>query len=169
MVTVALPVRLSWLPPGDAGTRATLRAMRAEVHAGLLDPAVRTAALGIIRHIPARDGRGHADTLRRWLGERWRFVRDPDGVEYVLTPREQLERLYRVGALEGDCDDAAVLGATLGKVIGLPARFRALAFGGPYRHVVADLLTPAGWRDLDVTAAAQRIPPTISRTLLGAV
>lgn len=93
----------------------------------------------------------------------WRFVRDPAGVELVHRPERLLDLWRAKGHIPGDCDDAAVLGAALGKSIGLPARFVVLGFYGPtmpFSHVYAELQTPQGWADLDVTRTPNRLPTT---------
>ena len=80
-----------------------------------------------------------------------------------------LEAVQARGLFRGDCDDAAVLGAAHAKAVGLTARFRALGFrgkGGPLSHVIADVRTPRGWVQFDVTRPAQfaRLP-SVSRVV----
>lgn len=99
------------------------------------------------------------------MAARFRFLRDPAGVELVHHPRVLLDRLRKEGYVQGDCDDAAILGAALGKVIGLPARFVVVGFRGPrgpLTHVYAEVSDGSRWVDLDVTAPAQGfvVPPT---------
>jgi len=67
------------------------------------------------------------------------------------------------GVAQVDCDDVAMLGAALGKAVGLRARFVAVAFGprgAPYRHVWAELgpRTNNVWLDMDTTRPAQGLP-----------
>lgn len=162
-----VPVRLESLPADpDGQTRTTLEHMRAVVNASLRTPAVLETAAGIVQGIDGRDTVGQADALRRWLAMHLAFLPDPQGQETLRTPLYQLELIARGRRAQVDCDDAAILSAALGKAIGLEARFVALAFkGGPYRHVLTELRTTRGWRDMDVTSDAVRIRPTPSRQL----
>lgn len=151
--------------PGDANVRETLRAMRDMARAVIVHPLVRQTAATAVEFASPRDRSEQAYALRAWMADHLRFLRDPAGLEYVQPPLKLLteirDRYYTVG----DCDDIATLGAALGLSIGIPARFRALAFSptGPMQHVVADLLTPQPV-DLDVS----KVPgaPVPSRVLL---
>jgi len=53
--------------------------------------------------------------LGYWIQESIRYVSDPRGVEYIATPRETLE------LMAGDCDDVAVLLASMYESVGLDA------------------------------------------------
>lgn len=99
--------------------------------------------------------------LRSWLAAAWHFVRDPTGVELVFRPERLLDQYTNHGMASGDCDDAAVLSAALGKAIGLRARFVVLGFFGPrmpFSHVYTELLGPDGWQEMDVTRIPNRPP-----------
>lgn len=104
--------------------------------------------------------------LRGWLAGVWRFVRDPAGVELVHRPERQLDEYRRHGYISGDCDDAAVLAAAMGKAIGFPAQFVVLGFYGsrsPFSHVYTELLVrPGRWVEFDVTRIPNR-PSTTRR------
>ncbi|MCP4902929.1 MAG: transglutaminase domain-containing protein [bacterium] len=141
------------IPSGDAGTFATLRQMRRMVNASLTSPLVRDAATKIASEFGGRDYVGHATGIRRWLTDHMQYVPDPRGVELVHSPQVLLRRIESTHYVQGDCDDIAVLGAALGKSIGLRARFVVLGFrrGGGYSHVYTILRTPKGWVDLDIS------------------
>ena len=99
--------------------------------------------------------------IRGWLADRWRFVADPKGLERVTTPHQLLLDFQRTATLAGDCDDVAVLAASMGLIAGLRSRYVAVGFEGPtrpVRHVFAELATPLGWVDMDITRPAD-IPP----------
>jgi transglutaminase-like putative cysteine protease len=162
-------VRQYSLAGGDLGAWQTLRKMRALVNASLTDPVVVAAAKEAVAACAAGDYECNAFQVGYWLGERFQFVRDPVDVELLHEPRYMLDAITSRGFFQGDCDDAAVLGAALGKAIGLRARLRAIGFDkvGPFSHVIADVRTPRGWVQLDVTRPAQfdRLP-VIARRLL---
>lgn len=139
--------------------------MRELVVAAAVDPRVRAAAAEAIAGNGCR-----ACGIRRWLGNRFRFLRDPEGVELLRTPDALLDDIARGGYTSGDCDDAAVLGAALGRAAGLPARFVVFGWAGsegPFTHVFAELGAGPGsrWIDLDVTRPRRRLPPTRTAVL----
>ena len=112
---------------GDFGAMTTLAKMRAVANGGLVDPVVIETAHAVIENagVLGRDEPGKAEAVREWLAEHLQFLPDPRGVELLQTPRYQVDRIRRLGFSTGDCDDAAILGAALGKAVGLRARFRA--------------------------------------------
>lgn len=149
------------IPGGDAGTLATLGHMRRLANRGVRDP-LTVRVTGTIISGVLRNPAVHAANLRAWIARRFRFRRDPHGVELVREVREMLTDALRDGVATGDCDDAAVLAAAMGKAVGLKARYVALAFGAsgaPFRHVYTELWNGRAWVEVDVTRPMQRIPP----------
>ena len=128
--------------------------MRRLVNESLPEPSVRLQAARIVQGLTVSDPAGQLYALRGWLGRVWRFRRDPHGVELVHRPERLLDQFSSWGYVLGDCDDAAVLGAALGKALGFTSRFVVLGFFGPrmpFSHVYTEVRGPRGWVDLDVT------------------
>lgn len=124
----------------------------------------------LVSHTVPRDRASQAQTIADYLSRHFRFVSDPIGVELLRDPAEMLLQMQQRGFTQGDCDDAAMTAAVLGMANGLPARFRALAFGSinaPYTHVIADLNIGVGrWYPLDVTKPQRFLAPEPTRTLI---
>ncbi len=160
------------LPSSDFGTYMTLAAMRAMVYREFMAPNVRLMATDIVRGIGGKDGVEQAHAIRDFLEQHTEFLRDPDGIEMLHGPVWQVQQILNRGLVQVDCDDVAMLGAALGKAVGLRARFLAVSFvsvNAPYRHVWAEIgppSTPQVWIDMDVTRPAQGLPfGYISRVL----
>jgi hypothetical protein len=151
------------LPASDLGTHITLATMRAMVYREFMSPVVRLTASNIVAGLGGKDGAEQARRIREWLEDHTEFLRDPHGVEMLHGPVWQITQVQKNGVVQVDCDDVAMLGAALGKSIGLLARFQVVAFdsqNAPYRHVWAEL-SPANapvWIDMDVTRPAQGLP-----------
>lgn len=152
----------------------TMREMRRLVRASLMRrPVIETPRM-IIRGVPERQELAQARAIRAWCDSRFRFVRDPVGVEYLIAPSRQLAEVRRWGFVQGDCDDAAMMTAALCMSVGLPCRFYAVARNAQdvYRHVfaVAYPLDRASGRrvavELDITRPSE-IPtlPAFGRRL----
>jgi len=76
--------------------------------------------------------------VNEWLRAHWRVVDDPAEFEYVVTPSLQLAKAARAaGVLTGDCDDAAVLAASLLAALDWPSRLVAIRRRGEpdFTHV----------------------------------
>jgi transglutaminase-like putative cysteine protease len=162
----------SALPWGDYGVTYTLNQMAELVNDGLNDPELMTFARVMAVKAGIRNSLAQAYAIRAWLDRVWRFVDDPNDREYLVDPVSLLDDYYDLGFIPGDCDEAAVLGAALGKAVGFSATFTVLGFQTPegddrYAHVFATLLTPDGGEvSLDVTRPHGPVPtPTRSMTV----
>lgn len=103
-----------------------------------------------------------AGAIRGWLDSRVTFQPDPHGIETLREVHEMFRDISELGNAQIDCDDISILGATLGKAVGLPARFTVLAFPphNNFQHVYTELNTGRGWLDLDITKPPSPMPPT---------
>jgi len=168
---MTIPSRVVNLPHGEAGTERTVDEMCRLVRSSLSDPLVVDAARRVVAACPPRNDVCRANAIRRWLAANFQFERDPVGVELVMTPRLMLDRIAQGRVVQGDCDDAATLGAAIGMAVGLRARFVLLGFGPkrgdriPLTHIYTALnvMVPLGgrrWVQLDVTKPEGAQPPT---------
>lgn len=136
-------------------------------------PIVRAMASEVVAGAARSNPVSVCEAIRAWCAGAVRFVHDPVGLELVHSP-EALIRLYaKQGFIAGDCDDAAVLAAGLGRAVGCAARFVAVSFlDSPlvYRHVWAEIAPPTGpveWIECDVTRQFQEFPSrAIGRVLV---
>jgi transglutaminase-like putative cysteine protease len=161
---------LSTILGGDAGTMQTLRKMRQIANAGLRTPIVIEQARRIVENAGVM-GRNQAEkyrAIRDWMLGSLQFMPDPVGMELLATPDYMVRMAQANGFVSGDCDDAAILGAALGKAVGLPAKFRALSFVNkrrPFQHVYTLLLVGRVWADLDTTRSQRFPPPQAARII----
>lgn len=159
----AQPVATGWLPR-DASTQVMVRQMQALVENAYVDPVVRQTATDIVRYGNPRDYLGAARRIRQYLSDHIRFLRDPEGRELSFTPQLMLRTIKDYEIANVDCDDAAVLAASLGRSVGLQARFVLLGFlnpTNPLAHVYTELAGPGKnpvWIEQDVTRSQREIP-----------
>jgi transglutaminase-like putative cysteine protease len=147
------------LPAGDAGTFATVAAMRELIAASQSNVALVRLAHEIAGGHDSLERR--ALKLRDWIDRHFIFVADPPQYELLTTPSEQLRQIATYGVAFGDCDDVAVLVGALARAVRLPVQFVLFAFGrsnAPFTHIFAETPTPSGAVDYDVTRPAQNIP-----------
>jgi len=130
---------LMGIPSGAAGTRKTLRLMRGMITRAKRDFDFRRLALDIVRDLPPKNWKAEARAIQEWVKQNVRYVRDIQGIETLHSPQKILE--YR----QGDCDDQAMLVATLLESIGFSTRLHAIGFRpGSYSHVFADVQLAPG-------------------------
>ena len=134
------------LPDGRDGVRATLAIMDRLVNAAQADPAVLDLVSAIASRYLTRETDTNARTrdlalcsgISREVTRRVRYVKDPKGLERVSWAPATLARGF------GDCDDIAVVIATLARAAGLGYRFVAHGPGTVPSHVYTAVMCSDG-------------------------
>lgn len=116
------------------------------------DPGIWKLSREIVRTVPAKDFRGQVERIFHWVKQHIRYVNDVRDVETIATPKAILE------VSSGDCDDMAVLLASLLESVGHPTRFVALGFNGDnFSHVLTETRLGSKWLSLDPTVAKSTV------------
>lgn len=144
------------IPANNTGTRITVDRMIELIRKRAYDPSVRQAASRIVAGVDGRQTGRQIATIRKWMANNFRFLRDPRGVEMLHDPVVLLRQFKDHGYIQGDCDDAGILAGTLGRSIGLRGRVVTVSFdptGKPFSHTWTDLSDALGrsWVQMDVT------------------
>lgn len=152
--------RLSQIPDGDSGTRATLNTMAHFIRERRVDPVIRQRAESIIDDVAEKDAHAEAAAVHAWVRDNIRYTGDVAGVETLKDP------LLLLQSRHGDCDDKSTLAAALLQSIGFPVALIAVAFEGDreFSHVYCEAeidgvlvpvetteAVPLGWRAPGVT------------------
>lgn len=138
------------IPNGADGTRATLDIMRQFVRRYKKSLALRNLALSVVEPVLQGTRKNYAAQVRAihsFVQNHINYVQDINGVETLATPLRTLEMR------KGDCDDQAVLVATLLEAIGHPTRFVAIKTKpfGPYVHVFTETKIGPKWVAVETT------------------
>lgn len=143
-------------PAGDRGACDTLGKMATIVKASALNPAVVSQARGIILPASRTDRPGQIRLLRLWVADHTKWVPDPLGAEYLVSPEAMLGRVRAAGLAPGDCDDVAMLFASLARAVGIRTRLTAIAFhpNPAFRHVYGEAWDGSTWVPADTTRPA---------------
>lgn len=173
----ATPAHHSYIHPlfGPRPVRATIRQQPAADEARTADtvhlmsryaaedarsPLVRRAALEAIEHLSERDTAKEAAAVWRWITRRVRYIADRQLLNGLAGVEEDAEVLVRPVDLltmpqpAGDCDDHAMLAASMLRALGIPAAYRTIAADETtpdYSHVYTIAETPAGELALDAS------------------
>ena len=117
------------------------------VKAGKKNPAIRQRATTLVQDLRSKDRIGEIRKLFDYVQNSIRYVRDIRDVETLHYAEQVMSQEY------GDCDDKAVLLASLLEAIGHPTRFVAVGFKpGEYSHVFLDTMIGNNkWLSLDPT------------------
>lgn len=115
--------------------------MAKKAKAGKVDLVVREKAMELTRYLRPKDWYGQIHALFDFVQNQIRYTRDINNVETLHDAAQVLQQR------QGDCDDKAILLASLLESIGHPARFVAIGFGnkgdiGEFSHVLVQ--TPIG-------------------------
>jgi transglutaminase-like putative cysteine protease len=154
------------IPDGAEGTRETLKQMRDLVQRAKSDLYLRDLAARIVSDCTAKDWDGELEALFAFVQSRIRYTLDVHEMEVLQAPAQTLALGY------GDCDDMAILLATLCELAGHATAFCAVGFdgAGDYSHVliIASGAGESDWLALDPTEAEAPgwFPPGVTDVLL---
>jgi transglutaminase-like putative cysteine protease len=136
------------IPPGREGVIETLRIMRRLVREWKKHPAVRNRTLEVLNFAPSKEWLGEIERIFFFVRDHIRYTLDVNGIEVLQTP----ERTLLLG--HGDCDDKAVLLASMLESVGHPTRFHAIGEQpGELTHVFVETRVGDDWFALDPTEA----------------
>lgn len=118
---------------------------------GRTQPAIRQKALELTRNIPPKNWAAQVNALFEFVRDSVRYTRDVRCVETLAEPTQTLRQM------QGDCDDKAVLLASLLESIGHPTRFVAVgSTPGRFSHVIPQTLLGRRWVWLETTEGPVR-------------
>jgi len=128
---VGPPSQLLSIRSGSGGVTDTLRLMAQVAKQYKVDPVVRQTAARVISSAPEKDDLAEAAALQNWVRANIRYTGDVLDTETLQTPDYTLQEAY------GDCDDQAMLLATMLMAVGIPAAYCAVGVDGePFSHVL---------------------------------
>lgn len=128
------------LADGSAGIFQTLKLMRDLINTSKLNPTTRMRVAQMLTLVPPKDSLGEIRTLFEYAQQRIRYMSDIADVETISAP----EQTIATGA--GDCDDKAILLATMLEIAGFPTRLIATGYNAPdtFEHVYLAVMLPDG-------------------------
>lgn len=139
---------LGSIPDGKQGTYETLRLMANLVRQWKKSPDVRNKATALCAGVPHKDSFGEIHALFVYVRDAIRYVGDVSDLETISTPD------ITIDTAAGDCDDKALLLASLLESIGYKTRFVAMGWNdgsGEFSHVVSQVKFGVRWLNLETT------------------
>lgn len=130
---------------------------------GKKNPEVRIKAAELVAHLTQKDYAAEVQAIFNYVQNYIRYTRDIRGVE-TIQPAE-----YVLSRGTGDCDDKAVLLASMLESIGHPTRFVALGFrGNKFSHVLVESKIGNKWVALETTEPVRMgwYPPKVQNRLV---
>lgn len=146
------------IPGGDAGTFATLGRMRMLARRAAILPVIRMTTAELVRDVPPPM---QPRVIQGFVTERTTFLPDPTHAELLHSPEVLMQQILTRGIVPIDCDDVAMLTASMALAVGLRARFVVVGFrssrSAPFRHVWTDIHVPGSrlWLSVDPTRPLQ--------------
>ena len=134
---------------GVGGNYDTVKVMKRVARERAGHPLVRQLAAQIVmsRGIPSMHYLDESKVIGEYVWSKVRYLRDPLEHEYLQDPLKMITDIQN-GRAQGDCDDMALLVATLLLSIGHRPLFRVVRYKGylgPYNHIyVVDYETNPG-------------------------
>lgn len=128
------------------GPETTIETMRemAKGPRGERSVLVRSVTESVVRELQPKDYLSEILAVRHFVATRCRYLNDPLTTEFVKDPQRQVEEILARGKTTVDCDEMALLIATMARQLGREADFVTVGFGlpGRFSHVFARVLEP---------------------------
>ena len=105
--------------------------------------------------LPPFTGQNDRQTILRTIVDFTRdrviYLADPAGAEYVIDPIALLELIRTKGRAYGDCDDKALLLASMAGAVGFETRIVGVHLHDPiyWDHVITGIRMDGRWVDID--------------------
>lgn len=98
----------------------------------------------VVRGLQDKDYLSEILAIRNFVAERMRYKNDPLAMETISDPQRLAEQILQYGRATADCDDEALLMATMFRQVGREAEFVTVGFGAPnhFSHVFARVKEP---------------------------
>lgn len=156
---------------GIVGNVDTIQIMTKLAREGSKNPLVRRLATNILDYnkIPSHYYLEEARAIGRFVQQHVRYVKDIAGVETLHSPDMLIRMMSDAGYTAADCDDMALLIASMLLSIGIVPKFRAVRYrntSGPYNHIyvvvyennIADTMSPGPTKRLVLDAIVKDRP-----------
>jgi len=139
MIGQAPQVQSQELDGGAKGNYQTVEVMKGVAGRAAGDPLVRQLACAILNTagVKSMNYLDEARAIGEFVRKNVRYVRDPDNIEQLQDPHMMVEHI-RTGQAQGDCDDMALLIASLLKSVGHRPFFRLVRYkgnSGSFQHI----------------------------------
>jgi hypothetical protein len=95
---------------------------------------VRTYTERVVRGLQPKDYFSEILAIRHDVQEHIRYLNDPVTTEWVKDPERLVEEIETVGKAAADCDEIALLIATMMRQVGRDVEFVTVGFGAPGSH-----------------------------------
>jgi hypothetical protein len=134
-----LKITRQTFPDGERGNLATVDFMIKLAREKASHPIVRQLGINILNDARTKS-HNHADEAKaigRWVQQNVSYMKDPDGVELLQDPLYLIDKV-KTGEARGDCDDMALLMATLLISVGIKPYFKVVRWKkekGNFNHI----------------------------------
>lgn len=143
------------------GPATTILEMRRAINGprGERSVLVRSFTESVVRGLQPKDYLSEINAIRYAVTDHTRYLNDPVTTEWVKDPQRIVEEINATGRSTIDCDEYALLIATMLRQVGREARWVTVGFGlpGSYTHVFAEGKEPksGAWIICDPVAGTE--------------
>lgn len=138
---------------GIAGIWQTMYIMRDIVYQSVKDREIKDTAVEIIKDIEPLNSLEQVKAIFNWIRKKVRYVKDYYSIEEIQYPRIMLKNIKVKGYAYGDCDDMALLSASMLYSIGMKTRFVVIATKPKhYNHIRTEVMIKDKWIPLELSS-----------------
>lgn len=122
-------------------------------------PYVREMTVSLLQNVGNNNVAMAIQRIINFVRNQVQYLPDPQGVEYVISPVNMLQKIQATGQASGDCDDHVLLLISMLGSISVQARAVGVKlYEDRYDHVVAEYLQNGQWNLVDPCAKSGVTP-----------
>jgi len=131
-------------------------------------PIIRESAVRIVGRASDNDTSEQLRTILEFIRNNVKYVRDPSGSEYVISPLRMLQQIASGGYSQGDCDDHVLLFNSLVGSLGFAVRPVGvhLYSQSVFDHVISQVMYNSRWIDVDPCQKSGETPTYASKLVI---
>jgi hypothetical protein len=103
---------------------------------------VRHQTEEVVRQLQPKAYDSEILAIRDWCATHLRYVNDPIATEWVKDPERMVQEIRATGKSTCDCDEIALLIATMARQLGREVEWVTVGFGSGWQHVFARVKEP---------------------------
>lgn len=123
------------------------------------DPDVRAFTESILPPLFDNDIEGQLRAVTNYVKTNVKYLSDPEGTEYVISPLVLMQRIEKQGYAYGDCDDHCLLHAAMVRSLGIDERIIGVKQGPTstyFDHVIVQ--APLDGQLIDIDLCSKMAP-----------
>ncbi len=139
---------------GLAGIWQTMYLMRELVYRSKHNRLIKNTSVSLIKNLSPLDYLRQVKAVFDFIKSKMKYVKDYFQVEEIQSPQRILKSIQEYGYAYGDCDDMAIISASMLYALGFRLKFVVIATKPRnYNHIRSEVFINGNWIPLELSSS----------------